>query len=1367
MTTVRSFRAVLLLLALAIVAAAQTVTLTVNVSPATPQDNVFLTAQIVPAAVSAPVTVTFLDNTTVIGTAIADSGGFAQIVHSNFTVGTHQLTATAPGYLPDAVSLVVLANLTVAPNPSTYCSPVTLTAVPPSFFEGAPVIFVDGLTTLGTVDLIGGIATLTTSTLTAGTHDLGAAVFSPFSTFATLVHTVNPLTPAVTLVTDPNPSALGQLVAMSATIGSCNATGTVTFREGTATLGTAQVANGTALFSTTGLSFGTHTITARYNGDANNNPSVSNTVIQVVGGAPTILFTTNPNPSTACQLVTLTATLVPPDIPSAASLLRRIPGPAVTGSVTFSDGNTTLGTATVSAGVATLQVTLLAGNHPLTARYNGDRNYNPVSALATQVVNTAAPSVTFTTTPNPSSVNQAVLMTATVTGCGTATGSITFLDGTTTLATVSPLTAGGASFTTSSLTVGTHPLSARYSGDVNNSSATSNTVNQVVGKIAATTTLAAAPNPSNFGQAVVLTATVTSTRAAPPVPAGSVLFLNGSTQVGSAPLNSSGVATVSVSTLPPGSNTLTALYVGDANFLSATSNTVNQVVGKIATTTTLAVTPNPSNFGQAVVLTATVASTRETSLVPTGSVQFFNGSTQLGSAPLNSGGVATLSVTNLPAGNNALSADYVGDANFLTSTSTVSVRVLNPTSLNFSATPNPATFGQVVTLTARLSPASVTGVVTFREGGTTLGVAGLSNGVATATVATLPVGTHTITANYPGDITTSGSSATLDLTVIKATTTTSLSASTLSVPPGGSVTLTAHVGPASASGTVTFVEGGETLGSSTVSDGIASLQATFTTVGTHIVTASYGGDAGHLASTSSPVTISVGLPVPKITVSASSVTPVFGQAVTLTAAVSPASATGSVAFTEGSVTLGTASLSGGSASISIPSLSVGTHTLTATYGGDANNAGNSGAVTVVVGRAPTTTSVGASPNPVTAGQPVTIMTTITPAAATGTVTFSDNGTTLGTATLANGSASMTTSALAAGQHSLGVAYGGDSNFLASSGSFTLTVNPPPPAPLQITSPASIPSGTVGQAYPAQTITATGGVLPYTWSLVASGTTTSDLTVANSGNNGSLSGTPGTAGNFTVTVQVRDSATPPSTDTRTYNVAFAFAPLPPITISSTQLTFGQGYPIPLTGTLTLTFAPNASNIPANFVNRQLLFQNGTNTAQVNIPANSTSPVTIPPFQQGSVAGTISVTLTAAVNAQTGQAVPLPDQAPAATITLARSAPVIDANSVRIINVSATGFQVTFNGTSNTRDLVRADVSFTAASGTELTGSQTFQADLSSAGNTWFSSGDGQNGGGTFSATIPFAFAGDANAIPTTVSVTVTNSAGTSASASGGR
>jgi hypothetical protein len=210
-----------------------------------------------------------------------------------------------------------------------------------------------------------------------------------------------------------------------------------------------------------------------------------------------------------------------------------------------------------------------------------------------------------------------------------------------------------------------------------------------------------------------------------------------------------------------------------------------------------------------------------------------------------------------------------------------------------------------------------------------------------------------------------------------------------------------------------------------------------------------------------------------------------------------------------------------------------------------------------------------------------------------------------------------------------------------------------------------------------------------------------------------------------------------------------------------------YPLALTATFNLSFTPNAANLPANYTNPDVKFIGGSTTVgPIAIPANSTAPILLPAIQLGTVAGTITVTL-ATLTTGTGQSV-LPANPVIATITIRATAPTIVPGSVKIINITSTGFSVFLDGVSTTRDLTSASLTFTAASGDQLNGTQ-FTVSLTAASTAWFSdtgANRGVSNGGAFSLTLPFAYSGDTTAIGT-VSVTVTNSVGTSAAMSGGR
>jgi hypothetical protein len=191
----------------------------------------------------------------------------------------------------------------------------------------------------------------------------------------------------------------------------------------------------------------------------------------------------------------------------------------------------------------------------------------------------AATSTALASSQNPSSVGQSVTFTATVTSqtASTITGSVNFLDGATQIGS-GAISSGKATFSTTTLTQGSHSLTAHYAGDTNFASSTSIAVTQTVNgaALAATTTaLASSANPSTVSQSVTFTATVTSQTAG--TITGTVNFLDGSTSIGSG-IVSSGKASVSTSALTSGTHSVTAQYPGDSTFAASTSPAVSQVV---------------------------------------------------------------------------------------------------------------------------------------------------------------------------------------------------------------------------------------------------------------------------------------------------------------------------------------------------------------------------------------------------------------------------------------------------------------------------------------------------------------------------------------------------------------------------------------------------------------------------------------------------------------------------------------------------------------------------------------------------------------------------------------------------------------------
>ena len=155
------------------------------------------------------------------------------------------------------------------------------------------------------------------------------------------------------------------------------------------------------------------------------------------------------------------------------------------------------------------------------------------------------------------------------------------------------------------------------------------------------------------------------------------------------------------------------------------------------------------------------------------------------------------------------------------------------------------------------------GSVTLSSGSYTSSTVSLNDDAATIVIPanSLTAGTDTLTATYSGDgiysSTTGTATVTVDATTVLTTTTTTLATSSTTPTYGASVTLTATVSPSAAAGTVTFYDGSTTLGTGNLSSGTATYKATALAVGTHTITASYGGNTTYAASSSSSVTVTV------------------------------------------------------------------------------------------------------------------------------------------------------------------------------------------------------------------------------------------------------------------------------------------------------------------------------------------------------------------------------------------------------------------------------------------------------------------------------------------------------------------------------
>ncbi len=273
----------------------------------------------------------------------------------------------------------------------------------------------------------------------------------------------------------------------------------------------------------------------------------------------TITLASSLNPAFVGQVVTFRASV---------SSMAGTPPDGET--ITFRNGTAVLGTGTLRGGVASLVISSLTnGVYSVTASYSGDGNFGAsVSPALQQVVNTtnkSATVVTLVSSLNPSLYGQAVTWTATVTTSGSVppTGTVNFTWGDS-IGSVKLNSSGVASLTKSGLNADTYPLTAVYSGDANNARNTSGVLTQLIQEA----TSSAALSSSTQGEAVTFTVTVTSPTV---VPTGPVTFAVGQTVLGTAQL-SNGKARLTTSSLPTGSNVVTATYYGDSNIAGSTAS---------------------------------------------------------------------------------------------------------------------------------------------------------------------------------------------------------------------------------------------------------------------------------------------------------------------------------------------------------------------------------------------------------------------------------------------------------------------------------------------------------------------------------------------------------------------------------------------------------------------------------------------------------------------------------------------------------------------------------------------------------------------------------------------------------------------------
>ncbi|WP_408898555.1 Ig-like domain repeat protein [Nocardioides sp. R1-1] len=722
------------------------------------------------------------------------------------------------------------------------------------------------------------------------------------------------------------------------------------------------------------------TLTATFAGDGGLESATASTPFTVGTIATTTTVLADPGVVTVGEPVRFTATVAPHH------------GATPTGTVLFNvDGSDFGAPVPLSGGQATSAAlsTLGLGSHTVRATYSGSGDHTG-STSSEVTFRVREPLLGTSTASSVSPANavhgQPVTLSASVsTGAGTPTGDVVFTVDGAEVGRAGVGADGNAAVVVTDLPVGSNAVVATYTGDdvYAGSAAAPRTV--TVAKASVAVALDASDDTTVSGEAVSFTATVAVEAPGGGTPGGTVQLLVDGTAVGDPVALDSGVAVFPpVTTLRAGTHTVEARYAGSSAY-QAGSDQREQVVAPADTGTVVQASPSPSVQDQTVQLTASVAALSPGSGSPTGTVTFLAGDEILGAAPLEaaaSGSTATLDVDDLPPGTHQLTARFAGDGDYRASTSEAVTHTVIPgtavvaTTTTLSASANPSSYGEPVTFRATVSAEgsadgeSPQGSVQFSLDGRDLGgPVPVEDGLAVSPpVATAEPGDHTVIAAFTAAPGFSGSGDILTQTVHTAVPEVSVASSDPSSGVGEGVRFTAEVtaeavaanGGIAPTGFVQFAVDGQPVGQAVaLVDGAASTATVDDLApGSHVVTVLYSGDLRYGAGTAQ-LTQEVGLVATTTTIALDRDFAVYGDAVTLTATVTPGedrlgAPTGTVRFTENGQVVATATLAPGAggtgvATATIAGLGAGSHSLVAEYAGSnrfAASASGPGSITV-------------------------------------------------------------------------------------------------------------------------------------------------------------------------------------------------------------------------------------------------------------------------------------------------------------------------------------------------------------------------------------------------------------------------------------
>ncbi|WP_234472838.1 Ig-like domain-containing protein [Pantoea sp. S61] len=757
-----------------------------------------------------------------IGSVTASSTGAWSWTSTTLTEGAHTITATATDaagnvspaastnfivdtVVPNTVTNLVVTNdntSTVVPTGgSTNDNTPTLTGTAEA---NAIVTVYDGTTVLGSTTASGtGAWSFVSPVLSNGSHPLSVTVkdaagnVSPSSTPVTItVDTVAPNTATLVItndVTNTTVASGGSTNDTTPTLsGTAEAGGRVTIYDGTTTLGTA-IANssGAWTFTTSTLTQGSHTISVSVTDAAGNVSGRTNAtvVIDTTPPAAVTLVAANNNGSTAVTI---------PNNGVTNDSTPLLSGTGEVGAkVSIYDGTILLGTTTVASNGtwSFISTTLSNGSHTLNVTQTDAAGNVSPNASTVMTIDTVAPNAVTNLVINDDVgasqgplANGAVTDDATPTLSGTAEANaiVTIYDGTTVLGSVTAGTNGAWTFTTATLSNGTHPLSVTVTDAAGNTSAASATVSITVDTVAPAASTLVITNDitnttvANGGYTNDTTPTLSGTAEV----GSKVSIYDGTTLLGTLTVGSSGAWTYTTTVLTQGSHPINVTVTDPAGNVSGTTS-ATVIVDSVAPAAVTSLVAANNNGSTAVTIPNNGATNDSTPLL-TGNgevgarVNIYDGTTLLGTTTVGSNGTWSFISTTLSNGTHTINVSQTDAAGNTSPTASTTLRVdtVAPTASTLTITDDTGT--TPVTLangaytkdsTPTLSgTAEVGAIVTIYDGATVLGSITVgSSGAWTYTTAVLANGAHplsTTVTDAAGNVSSGNTTATVNIDTV-------------------------------------------------------------------------------------------------------------------------------------------------------------------------------------------------------------------------------------------------------------------------------------------------------------------------------------------------------------------------------------------------------------------------------------------------------------------------------------------------------------------------------------------------------------------------------------------------------------------------